>query len=222
MSSGWIRESLRMTEGQPMMTVSVTRLPPELERRRTATAPPRAWQGEPGFAEQGQAPEPGFAMGSVTGYRWWALPRPDGPAGGSWEPGELRGMHGTWGPGLLTARCIGDLTGGAPEHGPAAVPEDTCSCGFWGYWEVPPRHSMGAMLPVLGVIEGTGKTLIGETGFRCAQAKIRALHLPDCGLGLDLHAAAEARIAQLYPQATLYRVLGAMTREYPPDPESQG
>jgi hypothetical protein len=88
--------------------------------------------------------------------------------------------------------------------------------------ELPPQYSMGGMLPVLGVIEGSGKTLFGETGFRCAQAQIRALHLPDAGLGPDGHAAAEDRIAALYPHATLYRVLGAMTREYPPDPNSAG
>jgi hypothetical protein len=226
MSDGWLRDSLRMTEGQPMLTVSVTRLPPELARRRSAQTAPRTWRGEPGFAGQGGAAEPGFAIGSVTGYRWWALPRPDEAippcSRRGWDPGQLRGMHDAWGPGLLTARCIGDLAGGAPEHRQEGVPEEACSCGFWAYWDVPPRHSMGALLPVLGVIEGSGKTLIGETGFRCGQARIRALHLPDAGLSPDWHAAAEAAIARAYPQATLYRVLGAMTREYPPDPESAG
>lgn len=217
MSDGWIRESLRMTEGQPMLAVSVTRLPPELTRRKGATSLPRTWQGEPGFAGQGQAAEPDFALGSVTGYRWWALPRPDAGAAG-WSPGGLRGMHASWADGTVTARCIGDLTGGAPEHDPADVPWEPCSCGFWAYWELPPQHSMGGMLPVTGVIEGSGKVLIGETGFRCAQARIRALHLPDAGLGPDRHAAAEAWLELAYPHATLYRVLSAMTREYPPDP----
>jgi hypothetical protein len=217
MSSGWLGESLRMTEGQPMLAVSVTRLPPELEKRKGAKAVPRAWRGEPGFAGSGQAAEPGFAIGSVTGYRWWALPRP-GAGATSWSPGGLRGMHDTWADGLIAARCIGDLTGGAPEHSPGAVPQDGCSCGFWGYWELPPQYSMGGMLPVTGVIEGSGKTLIGETGFRCARAQVRALHLPDAGLGPGRHAAAEAWLERAYPHATLYRVLGVMTTEYPPDP----
>jgi hypothetical protein len=228
MTDGWLRESMRVTEGQPMLAVSVTQLPPELEKRKSAKrALPGAFRGEPGFAGR-EAAEPEFAIGSVTGYRWWALPAPD-PLDSPdypdtvWAWDLLRGMHDTWDSGLNEAQCLSNLTGGAPPHKPGTIPDDDCSCGFWGYWEMQPRHSMGgSLLPVLGVIEGSGKTLIGETGFRCAKAKIRALHLPDCGLSPNWHAAAETRLQNLYPEATLYRVLGAMTREYPPDPNYSG
>jgi hypothetical protein len=210
---------MRATQGQPLLAVSVTQMPPELEKRKNAKHLPGAFRGEPGFA--GAQPEPDFAVGSVSGYRWWALPAPDplDPPGLYWDPGMLRGMHAGWEPGLNEARCLSNLTGGAPPHREDAVPEDECSCGFWGYWAPQPPYSVGAaLLPVTGVIEGSGKTLIGETGFRCAKARITALHLPDAGLSPDWHAAAEARLQQLYPQARLYRVRAAMEREFPADP----
>jgi hypothetical protein len=55
------------------------------------------------------------------------------------------------------------------------------NCGFWAYWK-PQEHSItgssDAFLPILGVVRGTGRTLIGPLGFRSQQARIIALHLP--------------------------------------------
>jgi hypothetical protein len=101
--------------------------------------------------------EPDFAVGSVKGARYWNL-----------DIGalDLTGMHGGWHRGENTAACI---------RGHAA-PDLDCSCGFWAYWASPNPH--GFAIPVLGVIEGYGRTLIGELGFRCSRARILALHLP--------------------------------------------
>ncbi len=55
------------------------------------------------------------------------------------------------------------------------------NCGYWGYWN--PSHynlggSSGRTMAVSGVIEGWGRTRVGELGFRSAKARILALHLP--------------------------------------------
>lgn len=128
--------------------------------------------GLPGFDSR----EPDFAAGTVTGARWWNLVLP-GDYGGYPDP-VLSGVRGAWEPGVNTARC-GHLIPGGHE-----VPREECGCGFWAYWEVqqhPNPHGFG--IPVLGVIEGWGRTLIGDRGFRCASARITALHLADGVLG---------------------------------------
>lgn len=53
------------------------------------------------------------------------------------------------------------------------------NCGYWAYWGAQ-RHELGrpGSLPVFGVIKGYGKTLAGPHGFRCAKARILAVHLP--------------------------------------------
>lgn len=48
------------------------------------------------------------------------------------------------------------------------------NCGFWAYWSIADR-SWYDKLPVFGVVEGTGRVLIGTKGFRCQQARIVAL-----------------------------------------------
>jgi hypothetical protein len=55
-----------------------------------------------------------------------------------------------------------------------------CGCGFWAYWDMAGLSAnrfstSGRGLPVLGVIEGTGRVLLGEKGFRSQRARITAL-----------------------------------------------
>ncbi len=51
-----------------------------------------------------------------------------------------------------------------------------CGCGFWAYWDFNPHEFHLGEKPVVGVIEGYGKTIIGKRGFRCEKARIVALH----------------------------------------------
>lgn len=109
--------------------------------------------------------EPDFAFGSVAGARWWNLQLRGGIP-------ELGGVHGPWTLGENIAKCRASR-----DH---QVPDDDCGCGLWAYWQVPDAlnpHGFGR--PVLGVIEGYGRTLIGAKGFRCEKARIAALHFPD-------------------------------------------
>lgn len=119
--------------------------------------------GLPGFDGR----EPDFAVGSVAGVRWWRL------LTGA-EGGRLSGVRASWAPGENIAKCGRGMTAGT--H---VVPDENCGCGFWAYWSPPgPDNEHGFKLAVLGVVEGYGKTLIGERGFRCAKARITALHVP--------------------------------------------
>jgi hypothetical protein len=213
-SGGWMPEMFRAGPGGELPVVSVTRMPPELGGKREHPRPePR---GEPGY---GGAPgDPEFIAGSVTGYRWWALA----------ADGRLLGMHDAWTPGENHARCLADRPGhhlvrGAgqqpgpglqrPLHPAADVPAEACFCGFYAYWTVPGQMVPGTLLPVLGVIEGYGKVLIGSKGFRCATAKIMAL----CPLGSPVPGPVAA-MGRAYPGARVYRSLDGMCGEFPPDP----
>jgi hypothetical protein len=124
-----------------------------------------------------------FAVGSVTGARWWNLDLSRG------RP-ELQGMYerSRWLPGENAARCPGSLC--PPRHPRCTCPAEQiacdvpcecgrCGCGFWAYWlmdAVPEAQAMP--VPVLGVIEGYGTTTIGDKGFRCAKARIVGIHMP--------------------------------------------
>ena len=236
----------RVGSGGDLPVVSVTRLPPELARRADA----RTLLGEPGFTPD--RPEPPFAAGSVTGYRWWAItaldvtppasvtcPRcgrtshhpadvahgycgachdwtsPPRAASGPYNPGPLRGMHAAWQPGENTAMCLD----GTRTHGLGTVPDENCYCGFYAFWDPPAPYSVlstPGLMPVFGVIEGYGKVVIGSKGFRCAKARVLALHLPDAGLAPDLHEAVNAALELVLPGIRVCRRYEDLMAEFPP------
>lgn len=140
--------------------------------------------GGNGYARSGPRPQRGMdgfdgadvAVGTVRGYRWWALDAPElamppHTADEHWPAAPLRGARDEWQPGMNTARC---LTLGA--HDPELTPLLECGCGFWGYWHRQNPQISGDIL-VEGVIEGSGNVLTGPLGFRCSDAKIVALCL---------------------------------------------
>lgn len=136
--------------------------------------------GQPGFDGSGEFD---FAAGKARGYRWWTVPGyqtacpccyPTGPVIPPLEFTHIEGATGyAWPPGIIQAQCNRWL------HHQPPVERDyvgDCGCGFWAYWDFQ-VYNLGG-LPVAGVIEGTGRTLIGELGFRCQRARIVALHVP--------------------------------------------
>lgn len=148
-------------------------------------APRGSGAGMTGFAEAG-ASEFAFAAGSVLGLRQWTLTSPDfrgdpHNAASNWPVVALRGATGySWPPGVLEAQC----NNGYPHPPPTDVDPNTgsrCGCGCWAYWDMEAlavSHSVttsGNSLPVLGVIEGYGRVLLGSSGFRSQKAKIVAL-----------------------------------------------
>lgn len=113
-----------------------------------------------------------LAVGCVTGYRWWVLPREHLPE----HAGLLLGATGRqlWLPGDNEAFCNFNR-----RHWP---PVEPCGCGFYAYWTHTVRDLGLAGVQVMGAVEGFGHTLIGDDGFRCERARIIALHVPPDGV----------------------------------------
>jgi hypothetical protein len=132
-------------------------------------------------------------------------------------------FRGEWEPGRIEATC--SATGGfnsfrfenlgneETEHVP---PANKCGCGFWGYFDpnLPMQQILGSFnttprvtrdsylgsiptvkIPVLGAIEGTGRVVIGEKGFRAQYAKLKAVCLPEEAVATLSHWVAEVQAA---------------------------
>lgn len=142
--------------------------------------------GMTGFGEQGSA-DFDLAVGTVHGLRQWNLVTPqfsEDPARAElhWNTKPMTGATGRfdWMPGVNEARCNNDAS-----HSPPVDADDlgaACGCGFWAYWDIAALAAGGAMslslssyVPITGVIEGSGRVLIGERGFRAQKARIVAL-----------------------------------------------
>lgn len=139
-----------------------------------------------------------FAPGSVFGLRWWALdPEPTG------EP-TLHGMYGPWNPGENVAKCRHDL----PVHPGQPAPAESCSCGLFAYW-TPHPSPLSALRPVhvMGVIEGYGRALIGDKGFRAEKARIR-------GLSISPDPSGPYRLRDFVPEEIILRLQNALEDRY--------
>lgn len=79
------------------------------------------------------------------------------------------------------------------EHEPPEWRE-ACGCGFWAYFDpqlepsmvlgavnkaVPVRDGPYVVIPIFGVVKGTGRVIIGEKGFRSQYAEIAGLCVSD-------------------------------------------
>jgi hypothetical protein len=161
--------------------------------------------GIDGFAGLREA-EFDLALGCVRGLRKWTVQGFDAalnPAGltADWEPGLLTGSTGyQWAPGLRTASCNYSRFHWPPvDIDPASG--FTCGCGFWAYFEHSPVSWMqpGGRLTVEGIIAGTGRTIFGELGFRCEQARIVALAVPKISPVTGEYFMSNGRIGQRVP-----------------------
>ncbi len=152
-----------------------------LTSNRFAVSSPRASRaGMAGFGERDFA----FAAGSVRGIRSWSIPQPplhQNPRTAGWPESaiiRLRGLTGCeWGPGVQEAVCNNDS-----RHQPPVEWDEksasACGCGYWAYWDIQGgsmSSSPGLSLAIAGIIEGTGRVIIGERGFRSQLSRIIAL-----------------------------------------------
>lgn len=187
-----------------------------------------------------------FAVGQLYGLRVWKMD----------ERGRLRAKHVShapaWRPGLNMATCERDdyALGGwlapaslraffdPPKKEPAEpapakerrhqVPVEDCGCGFYAYTGTDrPEISDRKSEDVVGVIRGTGRTLIGTHGFRCEKAEIVALLDPTLGgLRLGKRRRQQRRsLRRLYPDVPLMVTIRELERAFPieqasPDPSS--
>ncbi|TFV90434.1 hypothetical protein [Blastococcus sp. CT_GayMR16] len=184
-----------------------------------------------------------LAVGEVYGLRIWNMD----------EYGRLRARHVSfarpWRPGINTATCfaghykagrgsgvfIGPNGGFSvvappppseeevppPEH---PAPAEHCKCGFYAY--TIPSHDVEDSAGVVGLVRGTGRTLIGSKGFRCEKAEIAALLDPGVTTGsLGGCRWMRDRLTALYPDVPLLGSRDALRDFAPitptmPDPAS--
>jgi hypothetical protein len=188
-----------------------------------------------------------LAIGTVTGYRWWRLPAPDFSqdpldADQHWPADRLTGQCGWVYPaGVSEAICLNQQSHNVPtDYDPHTGL--VCGCGFWAYWQPQDYHVQRGGLPIFGVIEGFGRTLIGTAGFRSQKARVVALipslrlvpestysgwYDPLAGRPGDQiddarietwMAVLETRLEQLYPGVRVFSTLSALRAAYPPTP----
>jgi hypothetical protein len=125
-------------------------------------------------------------VGAVYGYRWWRA-EPGGRLRSPWHG------HLSWGFYPAVARCLTKrnvLPGWTDRGSHGGAPVASCHCGFYGLWH-PPTHGTGTPAPqaweldpsasggpdrlVLGVVEASGRVLLGTEGFRARVARPVAL-----------------------------------------------
>lgn len=168
-----------------------------------------------------------LAIGEVYGLRVWRM-----DDYGRLRPLHID-VAGPWRPGVNTATCHaasyrlvpgGMLTfaqamlrgggvitfpGAAAEPEPEEpephdAPHEQCKCGFYGFTHPTPETYMGGNGNVLGLLRGTGRTLIGAKGFRCEKAEIVALLDPTGALDPSAWAVWQRdRLRVVYPEVPL-------------------
>lgn len=114
-----------------------------------------------------------------------------------------------WRPGWNTAVCHSPYG----HHSP--VPARNCGCGIYAFSGVRGRRrwtDKDARHTILGIIEASGRVLIGERGFRAEKARIVALWDGwTCHFGADVKA-----VKHNYPDIPFYTRKRAMLRAFPP------
>ena len=136
--------------------------------------------GIAGFDERGAA-DFSLAPGRVLGLRQWSVAPPDlsgSPLDTSWNPQYITGATGKqWTNRVFEAEC----TYNKNHRPPVDVDEQgiECGCGCWAYFSPGGMNdwTKPGAVALTGIIEGTGRVLIGELGFRCQRARIVALTL---------------------------------------------
>lgn len=109
----------------------------------------------------------GFAAGVVRGVRSFLVD----------DLGRLTGVafKKVWLPGENNAECLAETR---KEFGDFGKHLPDCLCGFYAYYDGSNDYRKSETT-ITGVVEGYGSTVIGSRGFRCAKARIVALHIPN-------------------------------------------
>ena len=148
------------------------------------------------------APRQGVALvpGELRGFRQFEL-RADGlyPL--------VRSGSGPWDGNLEGARCAAGA-----DHSPPGL---DCRCGLYG-WYLPGSATV-SLGPVSAVIAARGRCVLGERGFRAAQARIEAVALP-AAVRWNPRSASRVRrmLAARYPRTRVYGSVRQMLKDHPP------
>jgi hypothetical protein len=144
--------------------------------------------------------------GSLRGYRTWRpLDRRSQPRDGLLPLTSVSRRRVVWGR-TLAARCEPfDPADAAPSDDEHRAPHDGCTCGIYGWYD--PNDTGMVSARVFGVIEASGRVLMGERGFRAERATLAAV------------VTRNRRVAAACEQAgiAVYRRRRHLLRAYPPE-----
>jgi hypothetical protein len=144
--------------------------------------------------------EPALVPGELRGYRQFEL-----RAHGLY-PMVLTGS-GPWDGRLERARCAA----GADHPPPAA----DCKCGLYA-WYLPGSATV-SVGPVSAVVAARGRCILGDRGFRAAEARIEAVALPAVVRWMPRSASRARRmLARTYPHTRVYGSERKMLKDFPP------
>jgi hypothetical protein len=108
---------------------------------------------------------------------------------------------------------------------PRGAPDIRCACGFYGMFDIEEADigfarvggrdvaASGADFLALGVVEGHGRVLVGEDGWRSERARVLALY---ASLAVEAVPRALRKAAERY-EVPLYTSLRALAAEWGPD-----
>jgi hypothetical protein len=133
--------------------------------------------GMKGFQEQATPEDWDLAIGQIKGFRKWSIVTPniDEP------PSVLKGSYGKNfidHEMLPDGRRVGVCHHNGSGHPVDEVPADNgCGCGWWAYWapEEAQKHGGDGGANAINVtiaVEGTGRVVIGQKGFRSQYVKV--------------------------------------------------
>jgi hypothetical protein len=153
----------------------------EAEENKEAAKKNVTTSGMKGFSELAEPDDWDMAIGSIKGFRKWSVVPPSIAD----EPDQV--LKGSFGKNFLDHQMAEDGRRKATchqsgsRHPAEEVPADNgCGCGWWAYWapEEAQKHGgnggAGAIDVTIGV-EGTGRVVIGQKGFRSQYVKVTGL-----------------------------------------------
>jgi hypothetical protein len=145
--------------------------------------------------------EPALVPGELRGYRQFRL------YSGGLYPVAMDRM-GAWSADTQRAVCAKSIPHDAPHR--------DCQCGLYGWYH--PSDATGLPGGVMAVVAASGRTILGDSGFRAAAARIEAVALP-LSVRLNPVAALRARsiLANSYPRVRMYPTRRQMLRDHPPE-----
>ncbi len=176
-----------------------------------------------GFSEQG---EWDIGVGTVRGYRSWSLHTEVVPSTVLPEAFSdpyallptatrcyLTGAYGgEWHYRKLEAECCysSKFLTRWPVH---EVPGPDCSCGIYAYWRCRQGQGDGPAEGVYGVVECSGRIIMGTKGFRAQRARIIAVVANDTILNRVTSNCNPGPLNGV----ELYEDYASLVKDYPPD-----
>jgi hypothetical protein len=167
---------------------------------------------DPSAAFGGGAHGRSLVPGSLRGYRTWRrLGRRAHLDDGMLPLTAITRRYVTWGR-SMRAQCsnpdVAPRTLRPHIVGPHESPAAWCQCGIYAWYEPYDAALLDAgLLGVFGVIQATGLVLVGESGFRAAQAEIVAV------VARKRHIVEACEAAGI----VVYRRRKDLLRDYPPE-----